>query len=218
MISSSCTRRFGDLTGPILGTHFVWTKYNIWRSGYLPNFHKMLHLPRKVTLQLHQIAPSTQNEFHDWFRVTYETSFTMRGASKVTHQPHQVLRLPRNSESCTPLFWILLFSTPLLLYASIVSTPLLSTPLFSFLYSLRLYSLRYASILYESILYSSILFSTVLFFAIPFLLFSTPLFLYASSLYASILYAIILSPLFSTPLVFTPLLSAPLFSLIVKTS
>ena len=29
-------------------------------------------------------------------RVTYETSFPMRGASKVTLQPHQILRLPRN--------------------------------------------------------------------------------------------------------------------------
>ena len=29
---------------------------------------------------------------------TYETSFPMRGASKVTIQPHQILRLPRNSE------------------------------------------------------------------------------------------------------------------------
>ena len=28
--------------------------------------------------------------------VTYETSFPMRGASKVTLQTHQVLRLPRN--------------------------------------------------------------------------------------------------------------------------
>ena len=31
-------------------------------------------------------------------RVTYETSFPMRGASKVTLQTHQVLPLPRNSE------------------------------------------------------------------------------------------------------------------------
>ena len=29
--------------------------------------------------------------------VTYETSFPMRGASKVTLQPHQILRLPRNA-------------------------------------------------------------------------------------------------------------------------
>ena len=28
--------------------------------------------------------------------VTHETSFTMRGASTVSHQPHQILRLPRN--------------------------------------------------------------------------------------------------------------------------
>ena len=29
-------------------------------------------------------------------RVTHETSFTMRGACTVSHQPHQILRLPRN--------------------------------------------------------------------------------------------------------------------------
>ena len=31
--------------------------------------------------------------------VTYETSFPMRGASQVTLQPHQILRLPRNLEA-----------------------------------------------------------------------------------------------------------------------
>ena len=31
--------------------------------------------------------------------VTCETSFPMRGASKVTLQPHQILRLPRNLEA-----------------------------------------------------------------------------------------------------------------------
>ena len=30
--------------------------------------------------------------------VTYKTSFPMRGASQVTLQPHQILRLPRNLE------------------------------------------------------------------------------------------------------------------------
>ena len=56
MKSSSRTRRFGDLTRPILETHFVIIeKYNISRSGYLPKCHQMLRLPRKVTLQLHQI-------------------------------------------------------------------------------------------------------------------------------------------------------------------
>ena len=28
-------------------------------------------------------------------RITYETSFTMRGATGITLQPHQILRLPR---------------------------------------------------------------------------------------------------------------------------
>jgi len=32
-------------------------------------------------------------------RMTYETSFPMRGASKVTLESHQVLRLPRNLEA-----------------------------------------------------------------------------------------------------------------------
>ena len=70
-------------------------------------------------------APATQNESHDWsashmkhhlqcaeqqesssnfchakwiswlIRITYETSFTMRGATSVILQPHQILRLPR---------------------------------------------------------------------------------------------------------------------------
>ena len=52
--SSSRTRRFGDLTRPILETHFVW-KNSIWRSAYLSKFHEVLRLPRKVTLQRQQI-------------------------------------------------------------------------------------------------------------------------------------------------------------------
>ena len=34
---------------------FCIEKYNISRSGYLPKCHEMLRLPRKGTLQLHQI-------------------------------------------------------------------------------------------------------------------------------------------------------------------
>ena len=54
--SSSRTCRFGDLTCPMWESHFVW-KNNISRSGHLPKFQEMLRLPRKVTLQLHQILP-----------------------------------------------------------------------------------------------------------------------------------------------------------------
>ena len=39
--------------------------------------------------------------------ITYETSFTMRGATGVTIQPHQILRLPRKNDSHTypPHIW-----------------------------------------------------------------------------------------------------------------
>ena len=149
-----------------LGNAFCIENYNISRSGYLPRFQQMLHLPRKMTLQDHQIvrlprkvtlmsdvrhiwnviynarsnrthpptspntAPATQNDSHEWcpshmkrhlqcaeqqvspsnltkccachekwhawlILVTYGTSFTMRGTTGITLQPHQILRLPR---------------------------------------------------------------------------------------------------------------------------
>ena len=42
-------------------------------------------------------APATKNHSHDSWLIllTFETSFTMRGATRVTLQLHQILRLPR---------------------------------------------------------------------------------------------------------------------------
>ena len=78
--SSSRTRRCGDLTRPIVETHFL---------------RKNTTLPRKVTLQPHQILRLPRKiNLSTLIRLTYETPFTMRGASKVTLQPHQVLHLP----------------------------------------------------------------------------------------------------------------------------
>ena len=101
--------------------------YNVSRSGYHSKFHHMLHLPRKVTHELHQIlrlprkmhvmidperhlqcaeqqaSPShltkhcaCHAKWMSWLIVlTYETSFPMRRAARVTLQLHQILRLPR---------------------------------------------------------------------------------------------------------------------------
>ena len=44
--------------------------------------HQILRLPRKMTVMIDRC-------------ITYETSFTMRGATGITLQPHQILRLPR---------------------------------------------------------------------------------------------------------------------------
>ena len=129
--SSSRTRRFGDLTRPIVETILYWKIQHLalWPSPKMsPNAAPATksHAPTSPNT-----APATQNASHDWsashmkrhlecaeqakstsnltkycachaksiswlIRVTYETSFTMRGASTVSLQPHQILRLPRN--------------------------------------------------------------------------------------------------------------------------
>ena len=98
---------------------FSIAKYNISRPILHSNLHQILHLPRKVTLDLHQVLhlpmkPHLQCAEQQVSRsnltkycachaerltylvlITYETSFTVRGATGVTIQPHQLLRLPR---------------------------------------------------------------------------------------------------------------------------
>ena len=78
--------------------------------------HQILRLPRKVTLIIDpchvwnviyiarsnrhhpptspNTVPATKNASHDWSLLN-ETLFTMRGATGITLQPHQMLRLPR---------------------------------------------------------------------------------------------------------------------------
>ena len=57
----------------------------------------MLHLPRRVEWHCNftKYCASHANWLSGLIRVTYETLFTMRGATKVTLQHHQILRLPR---------------------------------------------------------------------------------------------------------------------------
>ena len=88
--------------------------------------------------------------------VTYETSFTMRGATNVTIQPHQTLHLPRKvTRYSTLLYFTLLYST--LLYSTF-STLLDST---------------YSTLLYSTLLYSTLLYSTLLTLLYFTLLYST---------------------------------------------
>ena len=61
------------------------------------------HMKRHFQCAEQQASPSNLTKgcachakWISWFiRVTYETSFTMRGATGITFQPHQILRLPR---------------------------------------------------------------------------------------------------------------------------
>ena len=84
--------------------------HHIWNVIYNARNNKS-HPPTSANS-----APATQNESHDWsvshmkchlqcacnekwiscwILFTHETLFTMRGATYVTLQPHQILRLPR---------------------------------------------------------------------------------------------------------------------------
>ena len=84
-------------------------------TGITIQLHQILRLPRKMNLMIdpHHIwnviynargnrshpptSPDTCHAKWLWWliRVTYETSFTMRGATGITIQLHQILRLPR---------------------------------------------------------------------------------------------------------------------------
>ena len=71
--------RFGDA--------FCIENYNISRSGYLLKFHRILRLPRKVTLWHHQILRLPR-------KVTLRHHQMLRLPRKVTLRHHQILRLP----------------------------------------------------------------------------------------------------------------------------
>ena len=74
-------RNRGDLSPPPRA--FCIEKYNISRSGYHSKFHRILRLPRKVTLALHQILrlPRKMNlmidPWHKW-NVIYNARSNMR--------------------------------------------------------------------------------------------------------------------------------------------
>ena len=86
-------------------------------TGITLQLHQILRMPRKMNLMIYphhiwkrhlqcaeqQSTPSNLTKYCacnakwiSWLiHITYETSFTMRGATVNTLQPHQILRLPR---------------------------------------------------------------------------------------------------------------------------
>ena len=67
---------------------FCIEKYNISRSGYHSKFHRILRLPRKVTVQLHRILRLPR-------KVTLERHQIVHLPRKVTLERHQIVHLPR---------------------------------------------------------------------------------------------------------------------------
>ena len=73
--------------------HFVLKNTTSFRAP--AKFHRILRLPRKVTLPLHQIY-ACHEKWLSWSNLfTHETLFPMRGATGVIVQPHQILPPPR---------------------------------------------------------------------------------------------------------------------------
>ena len=82
--------RFGDA--------FCIENYNISRSGYLLKIHRILRLPRKVTLRHHQIQRLPR-------KVTLRHHQMLRLPRKVTLRHHQILRLPRKVRLLLNCYW-----------------------------------------------------------------------------------------------------------------
>ena len=82
--------RFGDA--------FCIENYNISRSGYLLKFHRILRLPRKVTLRHHQILRQPR-------KMTLRHHQMLRLPRKVTLRHHQILRLPRKVRLLLNCYW-----------------------------------------------------------------------------------------------------------------
>ena len=79
--------------------HVVWFEVVLWRCGD-PKYYSVLQSIATYYSCTTKYYPSKYRACHPkWIprliRITYETSFTMRGAAALTLQPHQILRLPR---------------------------------------------------------------------------------------------------------------------------
>ena len=93
--SSSRTRRFGDLTRPILETHFVWKNTTFRAPAISQNCTKCCACHEKSHSNFTKYCACHAKWISWLIRVSFETSFTMRGATGVTLQLHQILRVPR---------------------------------------------------------------------------------------------------------------------------
>ena len=74
--------------------HAKWISWLI-RVTYATSFRSCAE-QAKSTSNLSKYCACHATWIPWWIRVTHETSLTMRGACTVSHQPHQILRLPRN--------------------------------------------------------------------------------------------------------------------------
>ena len=95
MNSSSRTRPFAEVTFRASETHFVLKITTFRALAIYPNFTEYCACRKKWHSKTTKYCACHEKWFSWSISVTYETSFTMRGATSLTLQPHQILRLPR---------------------------------------------------------------------------------------------------------------------------
>ena len=78
--------------------HLNFTKYCACHEKWHLNFTKYCTCHEKWHLNFTKYCTCHEKWLDCCIVLTYETSFTMRGATGVTIQPHQILRLPRKIE------------------------------------------------------------------------------------------------------------------------
>ena len=95
MNSSSRTRPFAEVTFRASETHFALKITTFRAPAIYPNFTEYCACHEKWHSKITKCCACHEKWFSWLISVTYETSFTMRGATSITLQPHQILRLPR---------------------------------------------------------------------------------------------------------------------------
>ena len=95
MNSSSRTRPFAEVTFHASETHFALKITTFRAPAIYPNFTKYCACHEKWQSDITKYCACPEKWYASLIVVTYATSFTMRGATGITLQPHQMLRLPR---------------------------------------------------------------------------------------------------------------------------
>ena len=95
MNSSSRTRPFAEVTIRASETHFVLKITTFRAPAIYPNFIKYCACHEKWHSNITKCCACHEKWCTSLIVVTYATSFTMRGATGITLQPHQMLLLPQ---------------------------------------------------------------------------------------------------------------------------
>ena len=95
MNSSSRTRPFAEVTFRASETHFVLKITTFRAPAIYPDFTEYCACHKKWHSKITKCCACHEKWCASLIVVAYATSFTMRGATGITLQPHQILRLPR---------------------------------------------------------------------------------------------------------------------------